>query len=115
MHRLTTTFLRHTLPTLSAYPAPSTMRLYFSPLAILTFAPATASAWSAVGFRSLSRHSTRIVPATVLNGYATTTLGETSTESFRLSFTGEGDSTISPWHDIPLYAGKLSLCRNMRQ
>jgi inorganic pyrophosphatase len=78
------------------------MRLHFSPLAILSFAPATASAWSAVGSRSLSRHSTRIVPATVLNGFATAALGEKSTESFRLSFTGEGDSTISPWHDIPL-------------
>ena len=102
LHRLTTTFLRHSLLTLSANPASSTMRLHFSPLAILSFAPATASAWSAVGSRSLSRHSTRIVPATVLNGFATAALGEKSTESFRLSFTGEGDSTISPWHDIPL-------------
>jgi len=78
---------------------------FFSPLAILSFAPATASAWSTVAPRSLHRHSTRstVVPATVLNSYTTATVGEKETESFRLAFAGEGsDSTISPWHDIPL-------------
>ena len=107
LSRLTTTFLahHHTLSALSTRTTtPSTMR-FFSPLAILSFAPATASAWSTAAPRSLHRHSTRstVVPATVLNSYTTATVGEKETESFRLAFAGEGsDSTISPWHDIPL-------------
>jgi inorganic pyrophosphatase len=103
LRRSTTTFLVHSLSTPSTKATPSSTMRFFSPLAILSFAPATASAWSTVAPRSLYRHSTtRIVPATVLNGYSTAIVGEKSTESFRLSFTGEGDSTISPWHDIPL-------------
>merc|ERR1719298_295330 len=45
--------------------------------------------------------ASRYVPATILNGYSTATSGEAETESFRVSFS-EGESTISPWHDIPL-------------
>jgi len=75
---------------------------FFSPLALLAIAPTTASAWSTATPRSLSAfRTTRIVPATILHSYSTDTAGETDTESFRLSF-AEGDSTISPWHDIPL-------------
>jgi inorganic pyrophosphatase len=80
------------------------MRL-FSPLAILSCAPATASAWSTAAPRwSPRRQPTRrvVVPATVLSSYSTAAVGEVATESFRLAFTGEGESTISPWHDIPL-------------
>mmetsp|Transcript_10527 Transcript_10527/g.22868 ORF Transcript_10527/g.22868 Transcript_10527/m.22868 type:complete len:286 (+) Transcript_10527:82-939(+) len=45
--------------------------------------------------------ASRYVPATILNGYSTATSGEAETESFRVSFS-EGESAISPWHDIPL-------------
>jgi inorganic pyrophosphatase len=69
-------------------------------------APVTASAWSTVS-RSTRRS---VIPATklaatILNSYSTATIGETATESFRLAF-NEGDSTISPWHDIPLKSAK---------
>jgi inorganic pyrophosphatase len=75
---------------------------FFSPLALLSV-PAASSAWSTAAPRSLLsvRSSSRVVPATVLHSYSTATSGEASTESFRLSF-AEGESTISPWHDIPL-------------
>eukprot|EP00580_Thalassiosira_gravida_P000555 CAMPEP_0201608642 /NCGR_PEP_ID=MMETSP0492-20130828/8490_1 /ASSEMBLY_ACC=CAM_ASM_000837 /TAXON_ID=420259 /ORGANISM="Thalassiosira gravida, Strain GMp14c1" /LENGTH=276 /DNA_ID=CAMNT_0048073535 /DNA_START=59 /DNA_END=889 /DNA_ORIENTATION=+ len=73
---------------------------FFSPLALLALAPASASAWSTAP-KSLSAFRTRVVPATILHGYSTEVSGEAATESFRLSF-GEGDATISPWHDIPL-------------
>ncbi len=113
LSRVTTTFLRryyhhHSLTALSTITTTSSTMRFFSPLAILSFAPATASAWSTASPRSLHRHTTRtLVPATILNSYATSTVGEEATESFRLAFTtgGEGgssDATISPWHDIPL-------------
>ena len=74
---------------------------FFSPLALLATAT-TASAWSTATPRTLSAvRSARVVPATILNGYSTSTSGEADTESFRVAFS-EGDSTISPWHDIPL-------------
>lgn len=76
----------------------STMKF---PIALLAI-PAAASAWSTSAPKSLSAvRSIRTVPATILHGYGTAAAGEAETESFRLSFT-EGDSTISPWHDIPL-------------
>lgn len=75
----------------------STMKFTAAPLALLAIAaPITTSAWSTAAVRSI-----RTVPATILHGYSTATSGESATESFRLSF-NEGDSTISPWHDIPL-------------
>jgi len=65
---------------------------FLSPLALLAIAPPT-SAWSTSrGF---------IRPATILHSYSTAASGEANTESFRVAF-NEGDSTISPWHDIPL-------------
>ena len=74
---------------------------FLSPVALLALAPA-ASAWSTATPRSISAvRSIRTVPATILNSYSTATSGEAETESFRVSFS-EGDSTISPWHDIPL-------------
>merc|ERR1719464_593258 len=76
---------------------------FISPLALLAI-PATASAWSTAisAPRSLPAvRSTRIAPATILHSYSTATSGEADTDSFRLSF-AEGESTISPWHDIPL-------------
>merc|ERR1712127_1016363 len=77
----------------------------FSPLALLALAPA-ASAWSTAAPKSLSAvRSSRIIPATILHSYSTDTSGEADTESFRLSFS-EGDSTVSPWHDIPLKGSK---------
>jgi len=72
---------------------------FFSPVALLPLAPA-AAAWSTPTPKSLSRVG-RTIPATILHSYSTETSGEAATESFRLSF-GEGDATISPWHDIPL-------------
>jgi len=79
--------------------SPNTMKFTSSaPLALLALATST-SAWSTASVRSI-----RSVPATILHGYSTETAGESATESFRLSFT-EGESTISPWHDIPLKGG----------
>lgn len=79
---------------------------FFSPLTLLALAPASASAWSTATPKSLSSvRSIRSVPATILHGYSTATSGEAETESFRVSF-NEGDSTISPWHDIPLKGSK---------
>mmetsp|Transcript_22703 Transcript_22703/g.40443 ORF Transcript_22703/g.40443 Transcript_22703/m.40443 type:complete len:299 (-) Transcript_22703:286-1182(-) len=97
MYRLTASFARHTFtnPT-----TPTSTMKFFSPLALLALAPASASAWSTAP-KSLSAFRTRVVPATILHGYSTEVSGEAATESFRLSF-GEGDATISPWHDIPL-------------
>ncbi|KAL7516253.1 hypothetical protein ACHAWX_001288 [Stephanocyclus meneghinianus] len=78
-------FLSHSAPTVN------TMK-FLSPLALLALAPPT-SAWS-------TTHRF-IRPATILHSYSTATSGDAATESFRVSF-NEGDSTISPWHDIPL-------------
>ncbi|KAL7471209.1 hypothetical protein ACHAXS_011505 [Conticribra weissflogii] len=80
---------------------------FLSPLALLAFtaAPTTSSAWSTSSPSTFSFRTTafspRSVPATILHSYGTTASGEEATESFRLSFTAS-DSTISPWHDIPL-------------
>lgn len=75
---------------------------FLSPVALLALAPAAARAWSTSTPRSLSSvRPYRVVPASVLGSYSTATSGEVDTESFRLSF-AEGESTISPWHDIPL-------------
>jgi len=77
---------------------------FVSPIIALALAPASASAWSTAQPRSFSAirsTSIRTIPATILHGYSTATSGEADTESFRLAF-NEGDSTISPWHDIPL-------------
>lgn len=68
---------------------------FLSPLALLALAP-TSSAWAPTTLKAY-----RSIPATVLHSYSTSTSGEANTESFRVSFS-EGDSTISPWHDIPL-------------
>lgn len=75
---------------------------FLTPVALIALTPTTASAWSAYAPRSFSTvRSSRLIPATILNSYSTATSGEAETESFRLSF-NEGESAISPWHDIPL-------------
>src|SRR6056300_96464 len=76
----------------------STMKFTAAPLALLATSVATTSAWSTTALRVNHR---AIPAATILHGYSTATSGESATESFRLSF-AESDSTISPWHDIPL-------------
>ena len=106
-HRLTASFFRHTITSLSTplLVSSTTANMKFvSPIIALALAPASASAWSTAQPRSFSAirsTSIRTIPATILHGYSTTTSGEADTESFRLAF-NEGDSTISPWHDIPL-------------
>lgn len=92
---MTASFFRHTYRHTFSL-AQSTMK-FFSPLALLALAP-TASAWTTA---TSAVRSTRMIPATVLHSYSTATSGEAATESFRLSFS-EGESNISPWHDIPL-------------
>lgn len=102
MHRrLIGSFSRSTNNLLSIASNTTTMKFY-SPLVLLALAP-PASAWS-----TASRGFIR--PATILHSYSTATSGEAATESFRVSF-NEGDSTISPWHDIPLN-GKTEGCFN---
>lgn len=67
-----------------------------SPLSLLAFS-SSASAWTTAA-RGLS-YRTRAAAA--LFSYTTETVGEVDTESFRLMFKAESDTTISPWHDIP--------------
>lgn len=52
-------------------------------------------------FRSLAPRIGRLMSR---NAITTSVAGEAGTESFRIFF-GEGDKTISPWHDIPLKNG----------
>lgn len=66
----------------------------FSPLSVL-FLSTAASAWTSTA------PSSRRFLATQFHAVATATVGEEATESFRLKFT-EGESEISPWHDIDL-------------
>jgi len=74
------------------------MRFISAPLALFALTSSSTSAWTS---NTLSLRTHRHVPATILHSYSTSTLGEPATESFRLAFQSE-DSTISPWHDIPL-------------
>ena len=65
--------------------------------ALLAYSGST-SAWSNVAVRSWAVRSSS---AMGMSTYATEQVGESATESFRLKFK-DSDSTISPWHDIPL-------------
>jgi len=105
MHRLTA--FRQQLPhRIISQQQPTNMK-FTSSIALLALAPVSASAWSTSTPKSLStfRSVSRSVPATILNSYSTATSGEANTESFRVGFS-EGDSNISPWHDIPLKGSK---------
>jgi len=82
------------------------MKFAKSALSLLLLSRAT-SAWTTAaargpsGARNLLATQLFHSAATDSSSYSTAVVGEEKTESFRLAFK-EGNSKISPWHDIPL-------------
>ena len=59
----------------------------------------------ALALRPMLRTSSSVrLISTATRAISTKTAGEAGTESFRIFFS-EGETSISPWHDIPLKAG----------
>jgi len=83
------------------------MKFSFPSFALLAITAQSASAWSNVATSAaiIRPAGARHFAAAALYSTATEISGETGTESFRLNFK-EGNSSISPWHDIPMKGEK---------